>query len=81
MIDRLNYLIGGLEPVGYHVVNVLLHTAVSWLLSYTCDRFIWREKQLLVMVKSSACTIKLSTLAAILFATHPIHTEAVSTVY
>ena len=65
--------------MGYHVVNVLLHTAVSLLLSYTSDRFIWHNKQLPLVDKTSTWTIKLSTLAAVLFATHPIHTEAVST--
>ena len=65
--------------MGYHVVNVFLHTAVSLLLFYTCDRFIWHNKQLPLVDKTSTWTVKLSTLAAVLFATHPVHTEAVST--
>lgn len=28
---RLNYIIGGLEPLGYHVVNVVLHAICSAL--------------------------------------------------
>lgn len=62
----LNHALGGLDPLGYHVVNVLLHGAVSWLLlelfwRMTSDRW-------------------LSVTAAVLFAVHPVHTEAVASV-
>lgn len=57
---RINYYVGGLNPFGYHVVNVLLHTTVCWLvviLSYT-----------LVHAHFP------SLVAGLLFAVHPIHT-------
>ena len=57
---RINYYVGGLNPFGYHLVNVLLHTTVCWLvviLSYT-----------LVHAHFP------SLVAGLLFAVHPIHT-------
>ncbi|XP_058831025.1 protein O-mannosyl-transferase Tmtc3-like [Topomyia yanbarensis] len=60
---RWNYLLHGLEPAGYHLVNVLLHTVVSLMYFRMCAT-------LLSEVASFA--------AAMLFAVHPIHTEAVT---
>ncbi|CAJ1057168.1 protein O-mannosyl-transferase TMTC2-like [Xyrichtys novacula] len=61
---RLNHAVGGLEPWGYHLVNVVLHGAVTGLFT-TLARLLlggglW------------------SLLAGLLFASHPIHTEAVA---
>ena len=64
---RLNYFIHGLSPFGYHLVNVLLHTAVSVLFCHVCDLVIFQDRQPAV-------------LAGMLFAVHPVHTEAVSKV-
>lgn len=61
---RLNYLVHELEPMGYHLVNVLLHAAVSYLYVRLC---------LLVFVATWPALV-----AGLLFAVHPIHTEAVS---
>lgn len=60
---RWNYLLHGLEPAGYHLVNVVLHTIVSLMYFRMCA-------MLLSEVSSFA--------AAMLFAVHPIHTEAVT---
>ncbi|EFX73795.1 hypothetical protein DAPPUDRAFT_11594, partial [Daphnia pulex] len=60
---RLNYLLHQLEPWGYHATNVLLHAAVCLLYLRLCVMF---------LVPSTAFV------AALLFAVHPIHTEAVS---
>lgn len=60
----LNYAISGLQPFGYHLVNVLLHGAVCMLFLYLCriiqGRGTW------------------SLFSALLFAVHSVHTEAVS---
>uniref|UniRef100_UPI00358F6F31 protein O-mannosyl-transferase TMTC2 isoform X2 n=1 Tax=Myxine glutinosa TaxID=7769 RepID=UPI00358F6F31 len=61
---RLNYALGGLEPWGYHLVNVGLHAACST--AYT------RLTGKLLPGKAW------SFLAGLLFAVHPIHTEAVA---
>ncbi|ESO89299.1 hypothetical protein LOTGIDRAFT_210330 [Lottia gigantea] len=60
---RWNYLIHELEPLGYHLVNVLLHALTSIIFMVMCKEFVkeWT-----------------SFLAALLFAIHPIHTEAVT---
>jgi hypothetical protein len=63
---RINYAIHGLEPWGYHLVNIILH-AISTLL-------VWQLCTSVVFVKQPW----LSFQAAVLFAVHPIHTEAVA---
>ena len=63
--SRLNYLLGGLHPYGFHVVNVLLHLVATLLFTYCCRTVIFR--------KSSSALF-----AGLLFAVHPVHTEAVS---
>ncbi len=61
---RLNYLWAELEPMGYHLVNVLLHGVVCYLY---------------VALVSLVCSaVWPALIAGLLFAVHPIHTEAVS---
>jgi protein O-mannosyl-transferase len=62
----LDHVLHGASPFGYHLVNVLLHAGVSLLVAL-----------LLVRVTASP---SLGILAALLFATHPVHTEAVTSV-
>ena len=62
---RLNYLLHELQPMGYHLVNVLLHGAVCYLYVQLCG-----------VIFSGAVWPAL--IAGLLFAVHPIHTEAVS---
>ncbi|XP_073813905.1 transmembrane O-mannosyltransferase targeting cadherins 3 [Musca autumnalis] len=69
---RLNYWLHELQPYGYHVVNVLLHIAVCLL---------WRRaSRLLVMQCTQRPTFahKCSFISSLLFAVHPIHSEAVT---
>ncbi|XP_054714335.1 protein O-mannosyl-transferase TMTC3-like [Uloborus diversus] len=60
---RLNYAVHGLNPFGYHLVNVLLHALVCILFYRLCLHFL-----------SGASSI----VSSALFAIHPVHTEAVS---
>ena len=60
---RLNYMLHGLEPLGYHLVNVLLHSGVCYLYVLLCG-----------VVFSEVWP---ALIAGLLFAVHPIHTEAV----
>ena len=62
----LNYLAGGTQPLGYHLVNLLLHIAVVCLLFNVLQRFI---------PEHSAFT------AALLFAVLPIQSEPVAYVF
>lgn len=61
---RLNYTFGGLEPWSYHLVNILLHSIVTGLFTNFCK----------VLFGSGCWTL----FAGLLFASHPIHTEAVA---
>ena len=65
---RLNYLLHELQPMGYHLVNVLLHGAVCYLYVQLCG-----------VVFGGAVWPAL--IAGLLFAVHPIHTEAVSILF
>ncbi|XP_028517336.1 protein O-mannosyl-transferase TMTC2 [Exaiptasia diaphana] len=61
---RLNYAINGLNPAGYHAINAVLHSIVCLLVVVLCY----------AMVLSHHASL----IAGLLFATHPIHTEAVA---
>lgn len=60
---RLNYLFSELSAASYHLLNVVLHAMVCVLFLRVCRLFLDRTSSLV---------------AALLFAVHPIHTEAVS---
>jgi tetratricopeptide (TPR) repeat protein len=60
----LNYAVGGLKPLGYHAVNILLHAGVS-LAVYGVGRHLFLSRLG-------------ATMAGALFAVHPLHTEAVA---
>ena len=60
----LNYALHGLRPAGYHLVNILLHAAVSVLV--------------LILALRIGVPPPGALIAALAFAVHPIHTEAVA---
>lgn len=64
---RLNYLLGGFQPWGYHLVNVLLHCLATALLVRVA-RHVFSRSRLTVG----------PAITGLIFATHPIHTEAVA---
>ena len=43
LFSRLNYILGGLHPYGFHVVNVLLHLVATLLFTYCCRTVIFRK--------------------------------------
>jgi protein O-mannosyl-transferase len=65
-----NWAVGGAHAWGYHLLNLLLHLAVTWLLYMVL-------KKLLENVPQGAAV---AWAAALLFAVHPIHTEAVASI-
>ncbi|XP_049428987.1 protein O-mannosyl-transferase TMTC3 isoform X1 [Epinephelus fuscoguttatus] len=60
---RLNYLFSELSAASYHLLNVVLHGVVCVLFLRVCRLFLDKTSSLV---------------AALLFAVHPIHTEAVT---
>lgn len=63
---RLNYLAAGLTPCWYHATNVALHAAACMLVTK-------------VSLAVASLRPGFAALTGLLFATHPIHTDAVST--
>ncbi|XP_070556882.1 protein O-mannosyl-transferase TMTC2-like [Ptychodera flava] len=61
---RWNYLLGELNPYGYHLTNILLHAVV--VATFTSLSQFLLKSQLLGIV------------SGLVFASHPIHTEAVA---
>jgi protein O-mannosyl-transferase len=64
----LNWSLGGSQPAGYHLLNLLLHAGVTWLLYLLLQE----------MLKNVAEGKTVAFAAALLYAVHPIHTEAVT---
>ncbi|MGC2766642.1 MAG: tetratricopeptide repeat protein [Candidatus Acidiferrum sp.] len=66
----LNWRIAGAGPFGYHLLNLLLHAAVTVLLY-----LVFRK-----LLDSFASGPTVAWVAALLFAVHPLHTEAVDSI-
>ncbi|MBZ5665809.1 MAG: DUF1736 domain-containing protein [Acidobacteriia bacterium] len=66
----LNWAIAGARPFGFHFFNVLLHAAVTLLLYMVLRK----------LLEAAARGTTIAWAAALLFAVHPIHTEAVASI-
>lgn len=66
----VNWALGGAHPFGYHLLDLLLHAAVTLLLYLVLQKLL----ENLPEGKSVAW------IAALIFAVHPIHTEAVASI-
>ena len=64
-VCRANYQVSGFQPLWFHVCNVLLHAAASLLFTRVC-------------LAVAGLQPNFAGAAGVLFAAHPIHTEAVS---
>ncbi len=72
----LNYVLGGLNPRGYHVLNLLLHGANAVLFFLIARRLIALARP--GGVESGSVSLSLgAALAALLFAVHPLRVESV----
>jgi tetratricopeptide (TPR) repeat protein len=73
----LNYGIGGLEPFGYHLANLAIHVGnallVWWLAALTLRTPVLRRMDVGPLVRRH-----LPFVAGLLFAVHPIQTQAVT---
>lgn len=68
----LNHAVGGLDPRGYHLVNLVLHLCCAWLLWRLLGRLFARVPWL------APGAGPLSLVLAALWAVHPVQTEAVT---
>lgn len=64
----LNWALSGSEPLGYHLVNLILQAGATWLLYILLQELLGSVSE----GKTAAFA------ASLLFAVHPIHTEAVA---
>uniref|UniRef100_A0A8C6QPN2 dolichyl-phosphate-mannose--protein mannosyltransferase n=1 Tax=Nannospalax galili TaxID=1026970 RepID=A0A8C6QPN2_NANGA len=62
---RLNIFLTGMNTFYFHAVNVILHCLVTLVLMYTCHKTVFKSRGL-------------AFVTALLFAVHPVHTEAVA---
>lgn len=72
-----NYSLGGEQPLGYHLVNVVLHGLNAWFL-YLLIRLFFETPRLNKTILSPDV---LAALAAVIFLCHPLQTESVSYVW
>ena len=73
----LNYLLGGISTVGYHLTNLLIHIANGLLV---CLFAVLTLKTPLMKKAGSAALPRLhiGILAALVFTSHPVQTEAIT---
>jgi tetratricopeptide (TPR) repeat protein len=64
----LNWAISGPHPLAYHLFNLILHAATVWLLYILLQE----------LLGDSLEAKNIAFVAALLYAVHPIHTEAVT---
>jgi len=75
----LNYSLGGLNVTGYHLLNLAIHI-VNALLVYALIRLTFRTPFLREYADSSKVPL-LAFVVSLLFACHPLQTQAVTYIY
>jgi hypothetical protein len=78
VIYMIDYHIFGLEPWGYHLTKILFHAGVSVLVFLITLTVFNQCKENGYLFEHKPGHLYLPLLAALLFAVHPVHTEAVS---
>jgi hypothetical protein len=71
----INYALGGLNVVGYHVFNILVH-ALNSMFVYLL--ILWTLSLPLLMGKYGSRSRRMALFGALLFAVHPVQTESVT---
>ena len=66
----LNWWLDGERPFGFHLFNLLLHAGATWLLFLL----------LKALLGPSGPAKEVALVAALIFAVHPLHTEAVASI-
>lgn len=71
----LNYAVGGVEPRGYHVVNLFIHLCAGLVLFGIVRRTLESRR---LREEYSSAAAGLATAAALLWVVHPLQTESVT---
>jgi len=74
----INYAMGGLNVVGYHIVNLVIHITNGILVYFLIFLTLTRIGILGIDFKSVPKAKKIAIYTALLFAVHPIQTQAVT---
>jgi tetratricopeptide (TPR) repeat protein len=77
IIYMINYHIFGLNPIGFHLTNVIFHTGVSVLVFFIASMLLRQTPPTSALFQRERVVWR-AFFASLLFATHPIHTEAVA---
>jgi hypothetical protein len=74
-----NYLLGGFDPAGYYLFNILLHGVNSFLLFHFCRRWRWAAEGRPGdgMSGHGRSQGAYAFIAALLFLTYPFHNESI----
>ena len=70
----LNYAVHGLDPRGYHAVNLVIHLANGWLVW-------WVGREILRRLGAGSAAAGIAFAAATLWLVHPLCTQAVDYIY
>jgi tetratricopeptide (TPR) repeat protein len=70
----LNYYLDGLDPFGYHLVNVAIHVLAAFFLYL----LIYRTLRLPVLDYDASQALRISFCAALLWLVHPVNTQSVT---
>lgn len=71
----LNYAVGGTEVAGYHAANLLIHVLCAWVLFGLVRRTLLLPS---LRERFGADSLYIATAAAVVWAVHPLATEAVT---
>jgi len=72
----INYALGGLQPAGYHVVNLLFHVGSAFLVYLILDAMLLTARHPELVSGSLWFIIPIAT--ALIFAVHPFNSEVVN---
>ena len=79
VINMCSFHLFGLNPWGYHLVNILFHAGNSVLVFMLTSRLLRADPPAVVAPLTWPSVLSFPPfIAALLFATHPIHTESVT---
>ena len=73
-----NYALGGLDPFGYHLFNLLVHLAAVWLLFAVVRATLRSPRFVGHFADLGDSADDLAFVAALLWAVHPLNTQAVT---